>query len=98
MGQVDGGAGIARRIAHLTQDEIDSLRAVDIEGAESLKRPRMLWVNLALTLLVMVYLVFGGMWIIPDIPSAIIFEACRRRWAHGSPTSCRRPWAAAGAW
>ena len=61
-------------IAHLTQDEIDSLRAVDIEGAESLKRPRMLWVNLALTLLVMVYLVFGGMWIIPDIPSAIIFE------------------------
>lgn len=72
--------GVAERkrlgIVALTSQEINDLRAVEIvgDGAESLKRPKLMWVNLALTLVVMVYLVFGGMWVIPDIPSAIIFE------------------------
>ncbi len=77
--------GLAERkrlgIVHLTDEEINSLRAIEVLGDgvddatdASLKRPKLIWVNLALTILVMIYLVFGGMWIIPKIPAAIIFE------------------------
>ncbi len=75
--------GLAERkrlgIVELTHDEINSLRASEIltgeDGAalESMKRPRMIWPNLILTLIVMVYLVFGGMWIIPKVNAAVIF-------------------------
>lgn len=77
--------GLAERkrlgIVHLTDEEINSLRASEVLGDgvddatdASLKRPKLIWLNLALTMTVMVYLVFGGMWIIPKIPAAIIFE------------------------
>lgn len=77
--------GLAERkrlgIVHLTDEEINSLRAIEVLGDgvddatdASLKRPKLIWVNLALTILVMIYLVFGGMWIIPKIHAAIIFE------------------------
>lgn len=77
--------GLAERkrlgIVELSDAEISSLRAIEVLGDgvaeptdDSLKRPKMIWLNLALTLLVMVYLVFGGMWIIPKIPASIIFE------------------------
>ncbi len=36
-------------------------------------RPHLVWVNFALTLLVMIELIFGGMWIIPKVNSALIF-------------------------
>lgn len=61
-------------IVALSPEEIAGLRAnLNDEEGDSLKRPKMIWVNLLLTLLVMTYLIFGGMWIIPKIPSAIIF-------------------------
>ncbi|MFT3876339.1 MAG: citrate:proton symporter [Propioniciclava sp.] len=66
-------------IVTLTQEDIDGMTAADalkshVEDADRLKRPNRLWLNLILTLAVMVYLIFGGMWIIPKIPAAIIFE------------------------
>ncbi|WP_040158727.1 CitMHS family transporter [Nigerium massiliense] len=64
-------------IIELSDEEINSFRAVGAitkDDQEALKRPKLIWINLALTVIVMVYLIFGGMWIIPDIPSAIIFE------------------------
>lgn len=77
--------GLAERkrlgIVHLTDEEINNLRAIEAlaDGVHQpeeagMKRPRLIWLNLALTVLVMIYLVFGGMWIIPKIPASIIFE------------------------
>lgn len=66
-------------VVELSPEEIDALSAGDaLGGAEgdnvSLKRPRRVLVNLALTLCVMVVLIFGGMAGIPKIGSAVIFE------------------------
>ena len=61
-------------IAHLTEAEIHELSPASGGEHESLKRPHLIWFNLALTLLLMVFLVFGGMWIIPKLSSAILFE------------------------
>lgn len=36
-------------------------------------RPHLVWVNFALTILVMLELIFGGMWIFPKMNSALIF-------------------------
>ncbi|MGL5405459.1 MAG: CitMHS family transporter [Propionibacteriaceae bacterium] len=76
--------GMAERkrlgIVELTATEIDELRAADILGhgnvetAEVLKRPKLIWLNLILTLTVMALLVFGGTWFIPKISAAVIFE------------------------
>ena len=66
-------------IVELTADEIAHMTAGDalkshVDDAERLKRPGRIWLNLILTLTVMVYLIFGGMWIVPKIPASIIFE------------------------
>ena len=38
------------------------------------KRQRLTWFNLALTKVLMVFLIFGGVWVIPKMSSAILFE------------------------
>ena len=60
------------------------LGIVDVEHVESaegesdealaLRRPKMIWPNLILTLIMMVMLIFGGVGFVPKIPAAIIFE------------------------
>lgn len=69
-------------IVELSDEEIDNLRAADVlvnnsaEGvtADELKRPRLIWMNLLLTIAVMVLLVFGGYGFVPKVNAAIIFE------------------------
>jgi len=66
-------------IVQLTPEEIRSLHVNEVTGGDhaegdKLKRPKMIWANLALTVLVMILLVFGGMAFIPKIPAPIIFE------------------------
>ena len=74
-------------IHQLSEDEIDHLSpsgalaagsdepsSAHVDDTAHLKRPKMWWPNLILTAILMVLLVFGGLWGVPDIPSAIIFE------------------------
>lgn len=67
-------------IVHLSDDDIANLRASEVLGnadpsdSAALKRPKLIWLNLALVLGVMAYLIFGGMWIIPKVNAAIVFE------------------------
>ncbi|WP_313716622.1 CitMHS family transporter [Arsenicicoccus bolidensis] len=63
----------ANSLIEASNDSEETAHALEHEG-EKLKRPHMIWPNFILTMVMMVTLVFGGMWIIPDIPSAIIFE------------------------
>jgi citrate-Mg2+:H+ or citrate-Ca2+:H+ symporter, CitMHS family len=66
-------------IVQLTPDEIKSLHVNEVTGEDHpegdlLKRPKMIWPNLGLTVLVMVLLIFGGVAFIPKVPAPIIFE------------------------
>lgn len=62
-----GGVGVLEAVHH------DAAGAVP--GADpTLKRPGLLWFNLALTVLTMTFLVFGGMGAIPKVHASIIFE------------------------
>lgn len=66
-------------IVQLTPEEIRNLHVNEVTGGDhpegdKLKRPKMIWANLALTVLVMILLIFGGMAFIPKIPAPIIFE------------------------
>ena len=66
-------------IVELTPEEIKNLHVNEVTGGDhaegdKLKRPKMIWANLALTSVVMILLVFGGMAFIPKLPAPIIFE------------------------
>ena len=66
-------------IIELSREEIDALSVGNTLGNPesdtiSLKRPRLVMVNLILTIVVMVLLIFGGTWHVPKIHSSIIFE------------------------
>lgn len=56
-----------------SNDSSDTSHALEAEAAK-LRRPNMIWPNFVLTAIMMVLLVFGGMWGVPKVPSAIIFE------------------------
>ena len=71
--------GLAERrrlgIVHLSEADLHELSPASGDGEhEALKRPKLIWFNLALTLILMIFLIFGGMWIIPKLSSAILFE------------------------
>lgn len=59
--------------------ELDATDLADMHASmtpeeEALLRPKMLWPNLILTMVIMVLLVFGGMWGLPKVPSSVLFE------------------------
>ncbi|CCH76593.1 Citrate transporter [Nostocoides japonicum T1-X7] len=75
--------GISERkrlgIVHLSPEEINNLHVNEVTGGDHLegdrlKRPKMLWPNFILTVIVMIMLIFGGMAFIPKVPAPIIFE------------------------
>lgn len=70
--------GVAERkrlgIRELDTDDIAAMHATGSEEDEALLRPRMLWPNFILTMVLMVLLVFGGMWGLPKVPASVLFE------------------------
>lgn len=68
--------GLAERkrlgIHKISQQELQQIIA-DSQGDVSLTRSKLVWFNLALTIILMTLLIFGGTWIIPKVSSALIF-------------------------
>lgn len=69
--------GLAERkrlgIQQLSHDDVEQMLSKQDDEERALARPRLLWVNFTLTLLLMTLLIFGGTWIIPKVSSALIF-------------------------
>lgn len=61
-------------IRELDEDDIAHLDATMTSEDVHLQRPRMLWPNFVLTAVLMVMLVFGGMYGLPKVPAAALFE------------------------
>lgn len=61
-------------IVHLDDHELASLHAAEGNEHAELLRPRMLWPNFILTMVLMVLLVFGGMYGLPKVPASVLFE------------------------
>lgn len=60
-------------IQHLSDEEIQQMLTKQDDEERALARPHLLWVNFGLTAILMIILIFGGMWIIPKVSSALIF-------------------------
>lgn len=61
-------------IKKLTEKDINDISDNLTEEERALRRPKLFAVNLILTLLVMILLIFGGVGFVPKVSSAIIFE------------------------
>lgn len=61
-------------IKEVTEEDIIAVQEEQHSGDAALLRPKMIWPNLILTLIMMVMLVFGGIGFVPKIPASIIFE------------------------
>ena len=63
------------RLGIVEIDHAALAEAEEVDPAEAaLKRPKMLIPNLILTIILMITLIFGGMWFIPKIHASILFE------------------------
>lgn len=69
--------GLAERkrlgITNLNTDSMVHLIDTPHEDDAKFTRPHLIWFNFGLTLLVMIELIFGGMWFLPKVNSALIF-------------------------
>jgi CitMHS family citrate-Mg2+:H+ or citrate-Ca2+:H+ symporter len=61
-------------IVELTEDDMTEVRQQQHQKDNELARPKMIWFNLILTLLLIFMLIFGGKGGIPSINSAVLFE------------------------
>ncbi|MEL4505264.1 citrate:proton symporter [Luteococcus sp. H138] len=61
-------------IRELDDEDIAAMDATMTDEDDALQRPRMLWPNFLLTMVLMLMLVFGGMYGLPKIPAAVLFE------------------------
>jgi CitMHS family citrate-Mg2+:H+ or citrate-Ca2+:H+ symporter len=70
------GLSERKRLGIVTLTELDLAEVQEQQHGEDseLLRPKLIWFNLALTMAMMVCLIFGGTGFIPKINSAIIFE------------------------
>ncbi len=70
--------GLAERkrlgIRELTDEDIAEMHATQTNEDVALLRPKMLWPNFILTMVLMVLLVFGGMYGLPKVHASVIFE------------------------
>ena len=61
-------------IVEISDADMAEVRESQHQGdIADLARPKAIWFNLALTIVIMVTLIFGGMWIIPKVNSALLF-------------------------
>lgn len=60
-------------IREFTHKELAEITAEQYREDADLARPKLFWFNLILTLILMIQLIFGGMWIFPKIHSALLF-------------------------
>lgn len=69
------GLAERKRLGIVQLDSAGMAQMIDTphENDAKFARPHLVWVNFALTILVMLELVFGGMWIFPKMNSALIF-------------------------
>ncbi|MDR1265881.1 MAG: citrate:proton symporter [Propionibacteriaceae bacterium] len=69
------GRAERKRLGVVTQTEADiaEVRAQQHATDAELSRPKMIWFNLALTVVMLVILIFGDIWIIPKVNAAVIF-------------------------
>lgn len=69
--------GLAERkrlgIHQMSREEINRIIATQGDEDPHLARPRLVWFNFLLTIILMVELIFGGMWILPKVNSALLF-------------------------
>lgn len=61
-------------IVELTDEEINALSPAAGSEDQDLKRPRLIWFNLTLTAVLMIFLVLGGIGPVPKVASAVIFQ------------------------
>ncbi|MFB2578052.1 MULTISPECIES: CitMHS family transporter [unclassified Acinetobacter] len=69
------GLSERKRLGITNLDTTGMAQIIDTPHDDDAKfaRPHLVWVNFALTVLVMLELIFGGMWIFPKMNSALIF-------------------------
>ena len=69
------GLAERKRLGIVQLDTAGMAQMIDTPHEDDAKfaRPHLVWVNFALTILVMLELIFGGMWIFPKMNSALIF-------------------------
>ncbi|MDR1449167.1 MAG: citrate:proton symporter [Propionibacteriaceae bacterium] len=61
-------------IVEITAEDLREVQAQQHKDNDALRRPKLVWFNLGLTLVMLACLIFGGQWVIPSINSAVIFE------------------------
>nr|WP_277626834.1 citrate:proton symporter [Arsenicicoccus piscis] len=61
-------------VVRLSDEQIASMTPAHDDEFGHLKRPRLIWFNLGLTVLLMIFLIFGGIGFVPKINAAILFE------------------------
>lgn len=69
--------GLAERkrlgIHDISNQEMDEIAEHQYQEDAELARPHLVWFNFILTMVMMIVLIFGGMWIIPKVHAALIF-------------------------
>ena len=61
-------------IVDITEEDLAEVTAQQHKDDAELRRPKLVWFNLVLTLIMITLLIFGGQWVIPSINTAVIFE------------------------
>jgi len=60
-------------IVEITAADLAEVHQTQHKDDADLARPKLIWFNFALTMILMIVLIFGGMWIIPKVNAALLF-------------------------